>query len=307
MFEDLVEILTFLAFWVCDLVQEFIFAVFRSRPRKSIKGENILITGSGQGIGKLVTERLAKDGNTLHCVDINQGVNEDMATELRSTNPNCTVYTYKCDVGELESIETLFKEIRSNVPDRHISYLFNIAGIVIGKSFEETTPAQMEKVIKVNVLGVMYLQKMVYKEMKDNSGHIVNISSLAGIVAGPLIADYCCSKYAVRGLTQAMIAEVDYLGIDNVKFTSVHPHITKTGMFNNTQAKWPIIFPLLEPEWVADQIIIATREEREQCLLPKMVNATLSLEHLMSARVFRKYCEVLGNDTMKTFKKIRTQ
>lgn len=305
MLGDALEILSFLLIWALDLAKETFYAIFRCRPRKKICNENILITGSGQGIGKLVTERLATDSNILHCVDINQTVNEKMAADLRAKGNNCTIYTYTCDVGEAANIAELGRQIKENVPNRHISYLFNIAGIVMGKSFEEETEGQMEKVIKVNVLGVMYLQKLVFKEMLDNYGHIINISSLAGIVAGPLLADYCCSKYAVRGLTQAMLSEVDYLGKKNVKFTSVHPHITKTGMFNNTQAKWPLVFPLLEPEWVADQVIIGTQEEREQLILPKITNLFLIVEHLMSTKVYRKYCEVLGNSTMKTFKKIR--
>jgi len=305
MLADAREILCFLLIWAVDFVKETFYAIFRCRPRKNISNENILITGSGQGIGKMVTARLATDGNILHCVDINQTVNEKSAADLRAKGSNCTIYTYTCDVGEAANIVELGRQIKENVPDRHISYLFNIAGIVMGKSFEEETTGQMEKVIKVNVLGVMYLQKLVFKDMLDNYGHIVNISSLAGIVAGPLLADYCCSKYAVRGLTQAMQSEVDFLGKNNVKFTSVHPHITKTGMFNNTEAKWPLVFPLLEPEWVADQVIIGTKEEREQLILPKITNLFLVPEHFMSTKVYRIYCAVLGNSTMKTFKKIR--
>lgn len=300
-----VEIGSFILFWVYDLLLESVYAIFRCRPRKDIKNENILITGSGQGIGRMVVDRLAKDGNTLHCVDISETHNEQMKEDLK--NRDCTIFIYKCDVGEAENIKELGKQIKQNVPDKHISYLFNIAGIVMGKSFEEETEAQMLKVIKVNVMGPMYLQKLVYNEMRENDGHIVNISSLAGIVAGPLIVDYCVSKYAVRGLTQATLCELDYIGNTNVKVTSFHPHITKTGMFNNTVAKWPIVFPLLEPEWVADQIIIGTRENKEQVILPKVTNVCLMVEHLMSTRVYRKYCSVLGNDTMKTFKKIRNE
>lgn len=301
----LLEIGSFIVYWLYDLVLETIYAIFRCRPRKEIKKENILITGSGQGLGRLVTDRLAKDGNILHCVDINETLNQQMKEDLKDRD--CTIYIYKCDVGELENITNLGKQIKENVPDRHISYLFNIAGIVMGKSFEDETEQQIQKVIKVNVLGVMYLQKLVFKEMTENYGHIINISSLAGIVAGPLIVDYCVSKYAIRGLSQATLCELSYLNLHkNVKVTSVHPHITKTGMFNNTKAKWPLVFPLLEPEWVADQIIVGTKENREQLILPKITNVFFMVEHLMSSRVYRKYCEVLGNDTMKNFKKIRT-
>ena len=110
-------------------------------------------------------------------------------------------------------------------------------------------------------------------------------------------------RHEVDGLHTIKFERVN----QGVKFTSVHPHVTKTGMFNNTQAKWPLVFPLLEPEWVADQIIIATKEERLQILLPKITNLFLSVEPLMSVGVYLKYCEVLGNGMMKTFKKIRSE
>ena len=62
----------------------------------------------------------------------------------------------------------------------------------------------MERTIKVNLLGVMYLCKMVFEDMVNNYGHIVNMSSTAGIMTGGKIADYCASKFGVRGLTNGM-------------------------------------------------------------------------------------------------------
>ena len=66
----------------------------------------------------------------------------------------------------------------------------------------DETEEEMERTIKVNLLGVMYLCKMVFDGMVNNYGHIVNISSVAGIVAGPKAADYSTSKFGVRGLSQ---------------------------------------------------------------------------------------------------------
>jgi len=231
-----VEIFGFLAFWAYDALLELFYLIFRCRPMKDIKKENILLTGTGQGLGRLITERLAKDGNILHCVDINMELNNKLKEDFK--NADCTIYVYQCDVGNLDAVRKLGEEIKKNVSDRHISYLFNIAGIVMGKTFGDLTEGQLKKTMDVNVMGLLYLQKLVYPEMVQNNGHIINISSLAGLLAGPMIVDYATSKFAVTGMSQGLNMEMSYLGIKNVKVTSVHPHVTKTGMFNNCVAKW---------------------------------------------------------------------
>lgn len=303
----LCEIAGFFTTWFLNLALETFYAIFRCRPRKQICGENILITGTGQGLGKLLAQRLARDNNTLHCVDINTALNEKTGAELRREGGVSTVFTYTCDVGSLEGVRELGKQIRENTPDRHVSYLFNVAGIVMGKLFSEETEEEMEKVIKVNLLGPMYLQKMVLPDMFRYSGHIVNVSSLAGITPGSKMASYAASKFAVRGLSQSLQLELDLLNTHNVKVTCVLPHVTKTGLFNNVKAKWPLFFPLLEPDWVADQILVATKEERDQVVLPKMALPFFLPEHLMSLKVWRAYSQLMGSDLMDTFVKIRPE
>ena len=177
----------------------------------------------------------------------------------------------------------------------------------MGKLFSEQTEEQMEKVIKVNLLGPMYLQKLVFQEMVENSGHIINVASLAGITPGSRMSSYTASKFGIRGLTQAVQLDLALLNKKNVKLTCILPHITKTGLFNNVEAKWPLFFPLLEPEWVADQILIATREERDQVILPKMSLPFMVPEHFMSLRVWRAYSRLMGSHLMNTFVKIRPE
>ena len=165
----------------------------------------------------------------------------------------------------------------------------------------------MEKLIKVNLLGPMYLQKLVFQDMIDNSGHIINISSLAGLLPGNRMSSYAASKFGVRGLTQAVQLELDLLEIKNVKLTCIFPHVIKTGMFNNVKAKFPWLLPLLEPEWVADQILIATQEERDQVILPKICVPLMTPEHLMSLRTAREGSKLMGSSLMDTFVKIRPE
>ena len=86
------------------------------------------IFSPGQGLGKLLAQRLARDNNTLHCVDINTDLNEKTGKELRRQG-DVSVFTYTCDVGSLEGVRELGREIKGNTPDRHLSYLFNVAGV----------------------------------------------------------------------------------------------------------------------------------------------------------------------------------
>ena len=74
-----------------------------------------------------MAQQLARDQNTLHCVDLNTAQNEETAADLRKQG-ECTVYTYTCDVESREAVAELSRQIRSNTPDQPVSYLFNVAG-----------------------------------------------------------------------------------------------------------------------------------------------------------------------------------
>ena len=70
--------------------------------------------------------------------------------------------------------------------------------------------------------------------------------------------------YIIIFYPPALMTELHTLGINNVRVTAVHPYVTDTGMFNNAKSKFPLIFPILKSDWVADEIIKATKEERFQ-------------------------------------------
>ena len=298
-----VEILSFHLYWLISVVFEVYYFIFRNRPRKSIKNENIVITGSASGMGKLLAERLAVDGNTLHLVDINEEANNLLTQELKNTN--CDVFTYTCDIANIEKVQKLKDEVEKNSAGSHISYLFNNAAIVVGKTFLQESSYEFSRGLNINVMGAVNMTKAFLPDMVTNYGHIINMGSVAGMVAGPQLSSYCTSKFAMTGFSRSLISEFIYLGIKNVKVTSVHPHFTNTGMFNGASVKFDALFPMLEPDYVVDKVIIATKEEKQMLILPKTIYMVLLLEQFMPVRVFESYLVLMGNDLMKTFKNIR--
>ena len=295
------EFLEFLIFYAVTAFWECVYLVFRNRPKKDIKNSHILITGAGQGLGKLLATELANNGNILHLVDMNTETNDRNIKDFAAND--CTVYTYHCDVSKLDSIMEMQRRVKENCSK--IDYLFNNAGILIGKLFPRTSIKEMDLTMNVNILGVMHITKVFLDDMIEKGGHLIFISSVAGQIGAPFMTDYCTSKHAVTGFSRTLLYDLEYMGIKHVKITTIFPHFTDTGLVSGATVKLPSVFPLLDPGWVVDQIITATREERNELIFPRATNYVVLYMYLMPCEVFRCFCKWLGNDLMKTFHQTR--
>ena len=109
--------------------------------------------------------------------------------------------------------------------------------------------------MNVNALGPMHLTKAFYSTMLEKGGHITNIASIAGLGPSPRMVDYCASKHAVVGFSRGLQYEHDCSGIKNVKVTTIFPHLMNTGMFNNCTVKLSRVFPAIEPDYAANQVL----------------------------------------------------
>ena len=286
-----------------SIILEIVYFVCRNRPEKEIRDAHILITGSAQGLGRLISERLANNCNTLHMVDINDKVNDGTRRELQ--NERCTIYTYRCDVSDIESVLKLRQAVKENIGDAHIEYLFNNAGMVVGKLFTDTSIKDYSKVISVNLLGVMHVTKVFLDDIIARGGHLIFISSVAGLCGAPYLCDYSVSKHGVTGFIRGLTHDFDFQHLNHVKITGIYPNFINTGMFHGATVKFPKLFPILEPVEVADEIIKATKQEREELVLPRSTNTFLPTITMLKPSVFREFCQVLGNDLMKTFQQTR--
>jgi short-subunit dehydrogenase len=173
---------------------------------EKLEGRVAVITGGGSGIGRALAEQLAASGCHLALVDVDQGRLDEVAGACARNG--LTVTTHVADVSDRERMKALADE----VVQAHggVQILVNNAGVTAWGSFEEMSFEDIDWVLGVNLKGVIHGCKFFLPYLrKEAEAHIVNVSSLFGILSARNQVAYCTTKYAVRGFTEALDAELD--------------------------------------------------------------------------------------------------
>ena len=130
-----------------------------------------------------------------------------------------------------------------------------LAGIVSGKSIFNSSEASIERIMNVNTNAHFWMiREFVPDMMERNSGSVVAVSSMAGMVGTANLNDYCASKYAVVGLMESLEGELYNEGKTGVHCTLVCPYYIDTGMFAGVN---PGLLPLLTPRYVVDKVALS--------------------------------------------------
>ncbi|XP_045751276.1 epidermal retinol dehydrogenase 2 isoform X2 [Mirounga angustirostris] len=262
------------------------------RPRKNVAGEIVLITGSGSGLGRFLALKFAHLGSVLVLWDINEEGNEDTCRMVREAGAP-RVYAYTCDCSQKENVYRVAEQVKKEVGD--VSILINNAGIVTGKSFLDCPDELMEKAFDVNFKAHLWTYKSFLPAMIANEhGHLVCISSLAGLIGVNKLADYCASKFAAFGFAESIFIETMAQKLKGIKTTIVCPFFMKTGMFEGCSTVHPFLLPVLEPEYVADKIVDAILEEKIYLNLPRILSFLMFLKSILPVKVSVLLVDYLG-------------
>lgn len=183
-----------------------------------------LITGTTSGFGKAFASRLAQLGYNLIITGRREDRLLEVASEIRH-NYVVEVFTLCFDVRDREACTKAIDSIPDNF--KNISLLVNNAGLAAGVSpFDQSDVDDFERMIDTNVKGLLYITKLVVPGMiQRKSGHIVNISSIAGIEVYPNGHVYCASKHAVNAITKGLRIDLVQHGI---KVSSISPGMVET-------------------------------------------------------------------------------
>lgn len=176
-----------------------------------LQGKVALITGAGQGIGRAIALRLARDGADIAVVDINDRKTPAVADEIRALGRKAT--TFSADVSRRDEVYAAVEHAERELGGFDI--IVNNAGIASIQPIAEVTPEEVEKILKVNVEGVLWgIQAAAAKlKARGHRGKIINAASIAGHEGFPLLGVYSATKFAVRALTQAAAKEFASEGI----------------------------------------------------------------------------------------------
>ena len=189
------------------------------------------ITGAGSGIGTGIAKAALKAGDRV----VATGRNLDKVRNALSDIASQNLALVQLDVADEAQAKAAIEEAVKRFG--RIDVAVNNAGYSLLGNFEEMTVPELERQLATNFYGVVHVMRAVPPVMrKQRSGHIVNISSVAGVVGFKHCAAYAASKFAVEGLSLSVAAEVERFGI---KITLVEPGFFRTDLLDARNVKWP--------------------------------------------------------------------
>lgn len=190
----------------------------------SLKNKNVFITGVTSGIGKSCAYAFAAEGANLiisaRRLSLVKEIGEDIKNKF-----GVKVYTFKLDVQNKTEVDNSIKSLPEEF--KKIDILVNNAGLGIGlEKFYENNPDEWETMIDTNIKGLLYVTHAVVQGMVEReSGHIINIGSLAGHEAYPKGAVYCATKFAVDAITKSLRMD---LVEKHIRVSTIDPGMVET-------------------------------------------------------------------------------
>jgi short-subunit dehydrogenase len=198
----------------------------------AIRGSTAAITGAANGIGRSLAIELATRGCNLALADRDGAALQAVASEILAAQP-CKVITHVFDISDAPAIEAFAEAATSAHPTLNI--LINNAGVALMGSFGEIALSQMEWLININFWGVVRGTHAFLPHLsRQPHSHIVNLSSVFGIIAPPGQCSYAAAKFAVRGFSESLRHELDAAN-SPVRLSVVHPGGIATHIARNSR------------------------------------------------------------------------
>lgn len=258
---------------------------------RSLQDKVVVITGAGSGIGRALATQAAQAGARLAISDINEAGLAETAGLVTATGP-----APRTDILDVSSKEAMIAYAASVAAEfDRVNVVVNNAGVSYSGPVTDLTYEDFEWIMSINFWGVVYgTQEFLPHLIASGDGHIVNISSLFGLVSMPGQATYNAAKYAVRGYTESVREDMLLAG-HPVGVTCVHPGGIKTGIARNgrvaagTDLKTLSEFfdqrlARMSPEKAARIIWRAVRANRPRQLVGIDAHAIHTLGKLLGAR-----------------------
>ena len=264
---------------------------------KTLEDKVVVITGAGSGIGRALALRSADLGAVLALSDWDEvGLVE--TAQLVQTRTHREVRTDKLDVRDRDAL----RAYAASVHEQHgrVNVLVNNAGVALHGDFEETSYEDFSWVMDVDFWGVMQGTKEFLPHLiASGDGHLVNISSLFGLVGMPGQTAYNSAKFAVRGFTEALRQEMLLAG-HPVGVTCVHPGGIKTAIARNARATsshdsaavarhFDTKLAKMTPERAAEIILDGVLKNRPRVLVGNDAKAIDWVQRLLGARYQRLF------------------
>ncbi|MCE0505188.1 SDR family oxidoreductase [Roseivivax sp. GX 12232] len=205
----------------------------------------ILVTGTSTGLGVAIATQAAAAGHRVYASMRNTEKRGqlDAAAEAAGVALEVLQLDVQDSASVTEAVETVVRR------EGRIDVLINNAGMGYARSLEQAEEADLERIVDINFTGVMRCTKAVMPHMRAaRSGHVINITSVGGLVGQPFNEVYCGAKFAVEGLTEAMASYIT--PAFSIQFTAVEPGGIATEFVNTVMGQLEATGGLLEDEYL---------------------------------------------------------
>lgn len=236
----------------------------------AVQQQVAIVTGGASGIGQALCHALATRGVLVIVADINAEGAQEVAAAIRQRGGQAAAH--RVDVADADSVNQLVQHTLA--AHQRLDYLFNNAGIAVTADTRDLRLEHWQRVIGVNLLGVIYGVQAAYPIMvQQGHGHIVNIASLAGLLPYPTNLPYATTKHAVVGLSLSLRVEAADLG---VKVSVACPGWVQSGIYaasptlnvRHEQMQSALPFKLMETDTAARQILAGVARNQPVIIFP---------------------------------------
>jgi len=236
------------------------------------EGKVAVVTGAASGIGFAAAARAAAEKMTVVLADIDSGRLRDATAALRGTGAD--VHSVWVDVSDRESVAELARRVREDAGD--VWLLVNNAGVYLSAPFTQMPAADLEFVVGVNLWGVVHcMQAFLPGMVERDRGHVVNTSSIDGLVTVRNAAGYVAAKHAVSALSETVYRELDEAG-SSVGISVLCPAAVATDILNSgrhrpsrlgppappAERDYPPLDGVMQPAQAADIMFAGLAERR---------------------------------------------
>jgi short-subunit dehydrogenase len=264
-----------------------------------LQNKVVLITGASNGIGRQLALDLARRGAVVIGCGRSIARLKDTLKEVRQLSP--TSLMIGCDVGDAEQVKGMVGKVHGDFAK--IDILINNAGIGMRQPFVDMPLETIEEIVRTNYLGMIYCTHEVLPSMiAQGSGHIVNISSVAGKIGMLNMAAYCGSKFAMNGFSESLYHELKPLGID---VSVICPGPVRTDFardFRDREPRAPANL-VVTTEAVCQEVMRAIEKKKFEIVMPRWMAFLCTLQRLapggfraLSYRAFHRHIAIAAKD-----------
>ena len=263
-----------------------------------ISGKTALITGASSGMGAAIAKALAKQGAQVLLLARNEARLKKIETEIKAAGGQARFYSV--DLGDADAVRAVAERIQTEVGTPDI--LVNNAGSGCWKSIQETSPEEAWQMMELPYFAAFNLTRAFIPEMlKRNTGHIVNMSSVGSRFVWPGATAYLAARWAVRGFTEALRADLYDTKIGVTLYESgvvESPYWEHNPGSRERVPKIAKMIPNLTPEQVGAAVVKGIQRNKRLIVIPFMMK-TIYLQHFFFPWVVQWLMTVTGYRKIK--------